>query len=106
MVVSLASANFWVGGFRLSSSGGSKPWTGQWKWSDNSPFNYYNWYDGAPNNDYDFESNIMVYTADGKWNDDRGSKHQWNRGSNGTRLSLLHVPKSYVCEYKLRYIHL
>ena len=92
MVVSLASANFWVGGFRLSSSGGSKPWTGQWKWSDESPFNYYNWSDGEPNNVNVVDFNIMVYpdgTRKGKWNDDMGS-----------------TPRPFVCEYKLRYIHL
>ena len=89
-MVSLASAiqpGFWVGGYRASSSGGSMPWTGQWKWSDNSPFNYYNWKDGEPNNWNGLEFNIMVFTSNGKWNDG-------------------HQTKPYVCEYKLRYIHL
>ena len=31
----------WIGGYR--AQGGSKPWTGMWRWTDGSPFSYVKW---------------------------------------------------------------
>ena len=39
----------WIGGYR--AQGGSKPWTGMWRWTDGSPFTYAKWIDVNPSGD-------------------------------------------------------
>ena len=39
----------WIGGYR--AQGGSKPWTGMWRWTDGSPFTYAKWSYSNPSGD-------------------------------------------------------
>ena len=36
----------WTGGYR--DAGGAKSWTGMWKWTDGSAFNFARWHEGQP----------------------------------------------------------
>ena len=38
--------SFWTGGYR--DAGGAKPWSGMWKWTDGSDFNFSKWHRGQP----------------------------------------------------------
>jgi len=88
---------YWLGGYR--TRGGSKPWTGMWKWIDNSPFNYDNWNKNwiykaknwiikeQPDNYDNNELYINALAGTGTWNDIMSPKGSW-------------MPS--VCKYKLR----
>ncbi|ELU01345.1 hypothetical protein CAPTEDRAFT_139885 [Capitella teleta] len=57
------SSSYWTGGNDLDQESG-------WKWSDGSPFAYFYWADGEPNDAGGEEWCIEVETGkDAKWND-------------------------------------
>ena len=68
----------WIGGYR--APGGVRPWTGMWKWTDGSDFNYTNWSvkENEPNNhNNNGEYYITVnWFGPWKWND-LGGDHKF-----------------------------
>ena len=61
--------HIWTGGYR--AAGGSKPWTGMWKWSDGSSFSFSKWGKGEPNN-HGVQDELFIVSNWGKkgvWND-------------------------------------
>jgi len=71
---------FWTGGLR--ESGGSRPWTGMWKWSDGSEFNYTNWHPSEPNS---ARQQRIQGNYGSKWDDNQAS-----------------AIRPFVCEYNWR----
>ena len=66
--------HIWTGGYR--AAGGSKPWTGMWKWSDGSSFSFSKWGKGEPNN-HGVRDELFILSNWGKrgaWNDARFAK--------------------------------
>ncbi|XP_067931184.1 lithostathine-1-like [Watersipora subatra] len=68
--------SFLQGMLRADTSGALAYWTGGndidseqgWKWTDRSPFKYFNWNTGEPNSNGD-EDCIEVVQLTGQWND-------------------------------------
>ncbi|XP_013397759.1 uncharacterized protein LOC106164412 [Lingula anatina] len=55
--------DFWLGANDVNREGG-------WEWSDGSPFRYFNWNSGEPNNFRSREDCAIILTKEGgKWND-------------------------------------
>ncbi|XP_033624642.1 macrophage mannose receptor 1-like [Asterias rubens] len=61
----LSTGALWIGASDLGGEGG-------FRWTDGSPFNYFNWDSGEPNNDGLAGENCCdFYTGSGKWNDNK-----------------------------------
>merc|ERR1719167_278863 len=59
----IGEENGWIGLNRLSVVDGHE-------WSDKTPFEFYNWRYGEPNNAVDQESCVSIGAGDGYWNDE------------------------------------
>ena len=67
----------WIGGFINESSS-------TWMWSDGTPWQYEDWFDGQPNNGGGVQTHVaMNFESSGQWND------EYKNGE-----------KSFVCHYK------
>ena len=55
----------WIGGFDKAPDGRS----GQFVWTDGTPWDYYNWYKGEPNN-WNNNEDCAMMKSDGTWNDE------------------------------------
>lgn len=85
---SSSKRNMWIGAY---------PQNGTFKWVTGEDFSYTNWASGEPNNVFNMQNAVMMYTNKasfpaGTWNDENGSGRDWP----GYQLSTI----GFICEWE------
>lgn len=85
---SSSKKNMWIGAY---------PKNGNMIWITNEEFSYTNWASGEPNNVFNMQNAVMMYTKNasfsaGTWNDENGNGRDWS----GYRLSDF----GFICEWE------
>ncbi len=85
---SSSKRNMWIGAY---------PKNGNMIWITNEEFSYTNWASGEPNNVFNMQNAVMMYTKNasfpsGTWNDENGNGRDWS----GYRLSDF----GFICEWE------
>jgi len=75
---------FWSGGYKTSKNS-------PWRWTDNRPFNFENWYPGNPDNFQGFGGSEFCIEF---WKSDKGLRMTWN----DNRCDNLSNPTGYACQ--------
>lgn len=75
--------NMWIGAEKKGEN---------FKWVTGEKWSYTNWDAGEPNNVFNMQNAVMMYTASGKWNDENGEGRDWE----GYTLA----DTGFICEWE------
>ena len=74
--------NMWIGAEKID---------GEFRWVTGEPWGYTNWNNGEPNNVFNMQNAVMMYTSTGTWNDENKNGRDWP----GYELS----QTGFICEW-------